>query len=122
MIIIHDKHIAVPKGDSAYFTIVFGGNIPNGGAPFAIILDGDTPEDGTQVLFTVKKNSNARACITKKLKVYGGAASVALKSLDTNKLEPGDYWWDARAIYPNGDVETPAPKQKFTVLDVAGDV
>lgn len=99
--------MAISKGDSGYFTVNFTGDIPS---------------DGVEALFTVKKNLGKPASIIKHFTVNDAAVLIELTSQDTNKLEPGDYYWDLRIIFSETEVETPIPPSLFKVLEVAGDV
>ena len=109
MQIIEEKtaRIAVTKGDSAYFTIE---------------LDGTVPADGTQALFTVKKDTDGQALILKRLSVEEGKVLIALASKDTNKLKPGKYVWDLRLIISEDHVDTPIQPTQFLVMGAVGDV
>ncbi len=100
--------LAVSKGDSAPFTVTFSGRIP---------------EDGTDVLFTVKTKHDNSIMIQKHIQAHNGAVDIDLYSSDTGKLEYGvDYVWDIRVLYSDNDVDTPMPVSPFVVLEVAGDV
>lgn len=109
MVVIDEKTaaLAVSKGDSACLSVT---------------LSGDTPADGTQVLFTVKKKIGGPAAIIKTYTVADGVVLIELASGDTNKLEPGDYLWDLRLIFSDTEVVTPMVPCRFRVLGAAGDV
>ena len=100
-IIVDDerKMIAVSRGDSAFFNITFSGD--------------DVPEDGTNACFTVKKDLKGKALLRKDIKIMDGIAAVDLFSQDTNKLEPGDYWWDLRVSFTPYEVSTPVKPSRF---------
>lgn len=112
-VIIDDerKMIAVSRGDSAFFDINF---------------DGDIPADGTNAVFTVKKDIGGKpaggAVLRKHVKVSGGVAPIDLFSQDTNKLEPGNYLWDLRVLFSGTEVGTPVKPSRFTVMEAVGDV
>lgn len=99
--------MAVSKGDSGYFTVT---------------ITGDIPPNGTEALFTVKRKLGKSASIIKHLTVIDGEVLIELTSQDTNKLEPGDYYWDLRIIFSETEVATPVPPSLFKILEVAGDV
>ena len=105
------KMIAVSHGDSAFFDITFHGEIP---------------EDGTNTVFTVKRDVDGRpsgkAMIQKYVKVNDGIVPIDLFSQDTNKLEPGNYFWDLRVLFSNVEVGTPVKPSRFTVMEAVGDV
>ena len=109
MVVVDEKTaaLAVSKGDSACFSITFEGNIP---------------ADGTETLFTVKRKIGGPASILKHYTVKCGTVEVELESKDTNKLEPGDYYWDLRLILSEREVVTPMVPCRFRVLWAAGDV
>lgn len=102
-----NNEIAVSRGDSAYIIIDMTGKVPR---------------DGTEALFTVKKKLQGEACIIKKLTIQDGSMELDLKSQDTNKLKPGDYYWDLRILYSDTDVGSPVEPILFKVMEVAGDV
>lgn len=109
MFIIKDNTtmMAISKGDSGYFTITF---------------EGDIPDDGTDVIFTIKQKLDGPSQLIKHIGVADGAVLVGLTSQDTNKLEPGKYYWDIRVIFSDVDVVTPMKPGLLQVLEVAGDV
>ena len=79
MLVIHNKEIYIPKGEPGSFDIQY---------------TSDPPEDGTKVLFSVKKSTeDEEALIEKTMEVNDGKITVELSSDDTN-LEPGNYKWD----------------------------
>ena len=112
-VIVDDKTkmIAVSHGDSAFFDITF---------------HGDIPEDGTNTVFTVKKEIIGRpagkAVLQKYVKVCDGIVPIDLFSQDTNKIEPGDYLWDLRVLFSPREVGTPVVPSRFTVMEAVGDV
>ncbi len=99
--------MAVSKGDSGYFTVT---------------ITGDVPENGTEALFTVKKKIGGTASIIKHLSVIDGEVLIELTSQDTNKLEPGKYYWDLRVIFSDTECATPVTPSLFQVLEAVGDV
>lgn len=109
MFIIKDNStmMAVSKGDSGYFTVT---------------ITGDVPDNGTKALFTVKKSLDGKAQLIKHLEVTDGEVLIELTSQDTNKLEPGKYFWDLRIIFSETEVSTPVKPSMFQVLEAVGDV
>lgn len=108
-IIVDDerKMIAVSRGDSAFFDVTF---------------KGDVPEDGTDAIFSVKKDLKGKVLLQKNVKVYDGVAQIDLYSQDTNKLEPDEYYWDVRVLFSEREVSTPVRPSLFKVLEAVGDV
>ena len=97
----------ISRGDSGHFTVNF---------------TGDVPSDGTKVLFTVVKQTGGIPYISKTLECASGAVEVSITSRDTNRLTPGDYYWDLRVKFSDDEVSTPMYVSLFTVLEVAGNV
>lgn len=111
MIKITGKEITITRGDCRPFNIVLTGE--------------DAPEDGSDVLFTVKKASGYReALIEKTVQVSDGKAVIQLMNADTKDLPFGEYEWDIR--FPNmcgeGEPYTPMDPAKFTIARVIGNV
>ena len=62
----------------------------------------------------------------------GDTAVILLNNTDTEKLAPGDYWWNVRVVRNailgdkgipvDGDVRTPGRMHSYHLLDVAGEV
>lgn len=108
MILLGENNkIAISRGDSAHIVID---------------LTGDVPYDGTEALFTVKKDLKEKALFIKNLTVQNGTIEVDIVSQDTNKMIPGNYYWDLRIIYADDDVHSPVPPSPFIVMGVVGDV
>lgn len=79
MLVIHKHEIYIQKGEPGSFDIQY---------------TSEPPEDGTKVLFSVKKDENdENALIEKLMTVEDGKITVDLESDDTN-IEPGNYKWD----------------------------
>ena len=79
MLVIHKHEIHIPKGEPGSFDIQYTV------AP---------PEDGTKILFSVKKSvKDENALIEKTMEVDDGKVTIELDSADTD-LDPGDYVWD----------------------------
>lgn len=102
--------ISIQRGDYAEFYIHFTKN---------------SPEDGTQILFTVKKNYEQQTpYIEKTLVVEQEKALVQLFNSDTKSLPFGDYLWDIRLpnLYGEKEPYTPISPKRFTVARVVGNV
>ena len=105
---VNGQSISITKGDTATFTITFTGQ--------------DVPEDGTDVLVSLKKTkTSATAVWEKRLKIASGVVSVLLRTIDTN-IDFGQYWWDVRILFSDGSVYTPMQPASFKVVEVIGDV
>lgn len=79
MLVIHKHEIHIPRGEPGSFDIQY---------------TSEPPEDGTKVLFSVKKSAEDQdALIEKTMEIDEGMITIELEATDTN-LEPGDYVWD----------------------------
>lgn len=101
MLVIHKTEIHIPKGEADSFDIVY---------------KAEPPEDGTVVLFSVKKRtSDEEALIEKQMTVAEGEITVSLSSEDTS-MEPGEYWWDLM----EEDGYRPLPPSLFVIEKTVG--
>lgn len=98
-----DLNITISRGDTATLDLTFSGDVPKAGDTVVMALK-TTPRD---------KNPRWE-------KVAKGAATVTfrIEPEDTKDLPFGDYYWDARIFYQNGNVTTPFPPKRFTVSEV----
>lgn len=79
MLVIHKHEIHIPRGEPGSFDIQY---------------TAEPPEDGTKVLFSVKRSAeDDEALIEKTMEVDDGMITIELDSADTD-MEPGDYVWD----------------------------
>lgn len=111
MIKIKGRKILITRGDCRPFTITFTGT--------------DVPEDGTAVLFTVKKVSErSEPVIEKRLEINDGRVVILLKNADTKDLPFGDYEWDIRLpnMYGENEPYTPMDPASFEITKVIGNV
>ena len=93
--------------------------VPYGNADeFAIIFDGDVPEDGTMVRVTVKKSTDPdeEPIWVKEIAVQDGQVVIPLTAEDTT-LTPDTYFWDMQFIDPPS---TPMPPAAYEVRRVVG--
>lgn len=111
MIRIKGRKISITRGDCRPFTITFTGS--------------DVPADGTDVLFTVKKNRDFRnPVIEKRLKIAESKVEVLLTNDDTKELQFGDYEWDIRFpdLFGEDEPFTPMEPAQFEIVKVIGNV
>lgn len=79
MLVIHKHEIHIPRGEPGSFDIQY---------------TSEPPEDGTKILFSVKKSAeDDTALIEKTIEVEDGMITIELDGTDTG-MEPGDYVWD----------------------------
>ena len=79
MMVIHKHEIHIPRGEPGSFDIQY---------------TSEPPEDGTKILFSVKKSAEDQdALIEKTMEVDEGMITIELEATDTD-MEPGDYIWD----------------------------
>ena len=79
MMVISGRDIYIPKGEPGSFDVQY---------------TSEAPEDGTKILFSVKKSTeDEKALIEKTLVIDDGKITIELESADTD-LEPGSYKWD----------------------------
>lgn len=108
MIVVDDKTIKLSKGDTLYLGISF---------------NGDVPSDDTIAIFSIKQNSrNPESIIEKTHYIDDGKIDIILESEDTNSLDVGNYIWDVRLKYSNGDVFTPFKPALFQLMEAVGNV
>lgn len=111
MIKIVGRKISITRGDCRPFTITLTGE--------------DAPDDGTEVLFTVKKSSGyAEPLIQKTVEVSGGKVTIQLTNADTKDKPFGVYEWDIRFpnLYGDNEPYTPMEPAQFEIARVIGDV
>lgn len=111
MISIEGTRIAITRGDCQPFTITFTGE--------------DVPEDGTEVLFTVKKSSGyPDPVIEKRIPIHDGMIEVEIRNADTKNLSFGEYEWDIRIpdLFGENEPYTPIYPQPFVIAKVIGNV
>lgn len=111
MIDIKGMNITVSRGDCSPFTITFTGD--------------DVPEDGTEVLFTVKKTSkHATPVIEKRIPILDHVVTIELTNADTKDLPFGEYEWDIRIpdLFGENEPYTPILPQPFVIAKVIGNV
>lgn len=111
MIDIKDMNITVSRGDCSPFTITFTGE--------------DVPDDGTEVLFTVKKTSEHKTTvIEKRIPIVDHMITVELTNADTKDLPFGMYEWDIRLpdLFGKNEPYTPILPQPFVIAKVVGNV
>ena len=126
MFLLDGGNIYIHRGDSASFDIVFGEvDKTNDNQILAKDL-GVTmiPEDGTNVRFSVKVDVNKiRSVIQKEYVVNNGFVTIDLTSSDTSYLPFGEYQWDIRFWFTNGDIidwNTPFNSFPFYITEVVG--
>lgn len=111
MIRIVGKKISITRGDCRPFTITLTG--------------ADVPEDGTEILFTVKKTSgHQEPVIEKRIPLSEGKIEVLLMNADTKDLPFGEYEWDIRIpdMYGENEPFTPMEPAAFEIVKVIGNV
>ncbi len=111
MIAISGTKISITKGDCQPFTITFTGE--------------DVPENGTKVLFTVKRSSShPKPLIEKELSMQDAQVVIRIMNADTKELPFGRYEWDIRFpdYYGESEPYTPMEPAEFSVLKVIGNV
>ena len=131
MFLLDGATIYIHRGDSASFDIVFREPDANQEQVNSTnqILARDLgidfiPEDGTHVRFSVKVDVNKRRCIIQKdYVVNNGFVCIDLESIDTRGIPFGEYQWDIRFWFENGDTidwNTPFNSYSFFVTEVVG--
>ena len=105
-----NQQIEIQRGDFAEFYITFTKN---------------PPEDGMEILFTVKRTAmENRVWIEKRYIVQGGRILVQLTNSDTKGMAFGRYEWDIRIpnLYGEKEPYTPMNPKPFVVAKVVGNV
>ena len=111
--------ISITRGDTASLEITF---------------TGDAPGENDIVLAMLKKSARkdrGSALWEKELVLTGSGDSqgvafsmyeLQLASEDTLQLPFGNYFWDVRILYSDGQITTPFPPAAFSVLEVVTDL
>lgn len=104
------------RGDNASVTLVF---------------DGVTLTENDRVVFGIK-GADGLDKLVKAFTPNTDTAIVTMGNSDTEKLLPGDYWWNIRIVRDaiigdnglpvDGTVITPYEMKPYHLLDVAGEV
>lgn len=107
MLVVDDLDISISRGDNGVLHIS---------------MTGDVPENGTTILFSVKKHiSDTTPVLEKRISISNAQVIVELTCQDTD-IAIGDYWWDLRIIYAGIMVHTPIKPHRFRILEVVGRV
>lgn len=109
MVEINGFDIAVTRGDSLYLRID---------------LDGRDLPEGSQAVFTIKKNVRSDEELVRLVTDASGEVLTIALTPEQTALEPGVYVWDVRTLIPlpSGETEVYTPMQyaAFAVLDAVG--
>lgn len=110
MVTINGYDIALTRGDTLFLRIE---------------LSGRALPDGTDAVFTVKKDvRSTEPILQKRFGASDGSVSILLSPRETN-LPPGVYFWDVRLQIPHPaggyEVLTPMAYAAFAVLETVGD-
>lgn len=101
-------------------------------ATLEITLTGDAPGENDQVIAMLKKSARKTDSFWEKALALtgsgtgeGGAYStweLDLRSEDTLALPFGNYYWDIRILYEDGQITTPFAPAAFNVLEVVTEI
>ena len=82
------------------------------------------PEDGTQVVFSLKRDYNDKTRIwQKKYYIKDGRFSIRFEHEDTENLKNDvTYFYDVQLRYLDGQIYTLIPPTEFKILGVVSDV
>lgn len=101
-----DNGIWISRGDTAQIDIHFGY---------------DVPPDGTVCSMSLKEHATRAAVIwEKEQEITDGMVSFVIQSGDTTPLGFGDYKWDLRLYYADGNVITPFKPAVFKIIETVG--
>ena len=88
MIRIIGRRLIIPKGDTGFVTL-----------PFC-----DSHEGQSIAIFSVKNMLTKKTVIEKIIDIFEDYILIEFKKDDTEKLEPGKYFWDVK-IYTNPEYD-----------------
>lgn len=104
---IEGTKIAISRGDTKSFTVTF---------------KNDVPPDGTIARVSMQKTISKDPNLwSKDIPVSGGAVTIDISSSDSN-YPFGEYVWDLRLLYQDGNIYTPINPSPFIIKGVVGDV
>lgn len=100
-------------------------------ASFIVKFEDVNLTDDDRVVFGIKGADGMDKLVKAFVPNYD-TAIISLSNSDTEKLLPGDYWWNVRVVRGailgengipvDGDVRTPGKNMPYHLLDVAGEV
>lgn len=101
-----DNGIWISRGDTSQIDIHFGY---------------DVPPDGTVCSMSLKEHATRASVIwEKEVEIKDAMASFIIESGDTNRLGFGEYKWDIRLYYEDGNVLTPFKPAQFKIIETVG--
>lgn len=104
MFTIHDMNIALTRGDSASIEVTFSGDVPGTGDLVVMALK-SSPKD------TTAKFEKSGECDER------GKIVFEIEPEDTARLPFGNYVWDLRVFYADGQVSTPFAPKTFKIAE-----
>lgn len=109
--ITEDKRIFISRGDTPTVPCHFQNTML-------------APEDGTQVVFSLKRDYNDKKRIwQKRFVIKNGKFNITFEHDDTSKLNNDmSYYYDVQLRYLDGQIFTLIPPTEFKVLGVVSDV
>ena len=104
-----DMAVTLTRGDTATLEIVF---------------KGDVPEAEDTVIAALKRAPGRREVLFEKtlIREETGNYLLVIDSADTEGLAFGQYAWDLRIIYADGQVTTPFAAAPFNLTEVVTDL
>lgn len=108
MLKVYNNRIRITKGDSAHLTI----SIKNSdGTPYDVA-------DTDQIRLQVRTSPNRGKLVFEgKLEVTENGVLWHIRPEDTNKVQPGTYYYDAQIENNKGDVYTFIPMSEFIISE-----
>lgn len=109
MLDVKGRSVIVHRGDAGSFIITF--------------TEADAPEDGVEVLFSIKggKEDDAPVLLQRTLTVADHEIQIDISREDSRKLGSGTFYWDLCIMWPNLPW-TPMDPEPFIVKRVVHDV
>ena len=104
MFILDDMNITLTRGDSAYLEVTFTGDIPGEGDLVVMSLKNSTRDPNPKWEKTGECDSEGKVVFT-------------ISPQDTARLPFGQYVWDLRIFYADGQVTTPFAPKAFRIAE-----
>lgn len=89
-------------------------------ASIEFTFTGDAPSESDRVIAAMKPDKKKKDTLWEKTleRTADGKYVLRIESQDTEDLKFGNYWYDIRVLYEDGEIVTPMEPARFTVGEV----